>query len=438
MTTRFDLDRSLADWFHASAGEGTPDYLDEIVERVAREPQRPWWSSPERWLPMDTTFSGRLAPAVRPAWVLILIGVLLAAVVAAALLAGSQRRLPAPFGPARNGDFVLGADGDIVRFDPVSGARSPLISGASWDFGGTYSRDGTRFMFGRLSEDPAVTPDVDQGLVVAIANADGTGVRDLTPALFGNCWSDWSPDGHHLVFRTERQNHYGLLNVLDVDRGTFQTIDPGVSVRCSALGYRAPAGDEIVFRGDTATDHAVFAIRPDGTGLRRVNTQPASCDCDTGVLSSDGRFMAVDRWDGSGFVRLWLLDLDAGTEQLVPVPMAHFARGGTFSPDSSLVAFPMLHRVAPNQNAYQVAIAPVDGSAEARALGPETILPATGTDEAFVSIAFSPDGESLIAAYPDSPTSVMNTIWLLPVDGSPGREIGSGTFASLDIQRLAP
>jgi hypothetical protein len=98
----------------------------------------------------------------------------------------------------------------------------------------------------------------------------------------------------------------------------------------------------------------------------------------------------------------------------------------------------MLHRIAPSQNAYEVGIAPVDGSSPARALGHEVTLPPNGSDEAFVSISFTPDGQSLIVSYPDSPTSTSNTIWLLPVDGTPGREIGSGTFASLDIQRLAP
>ena len=55
-----------------------------------------------------------------------------------------------------------------------------------------------------------------------------------------------------------------------------------------------------------------------------------------------------------------------------------------------------------------------------------------------VSIEFSPDGQSLIVGYPDSTEGTSNTIWLLPVDGSPGRMIGEGTFAELDIQRQAP
>ena len=148
--------------------------------------------------------------------------------------------------------------------------------------------------------------------------------------------------------------------------------------------------------------------------------------------------MAIDRWDVSRIVRLSLLDLDSGNERRLPMPELHFARGGTFSPDGSMIAFPMLHRIGPDQNAYEVGIAPVDGSRPARALGHEVILPANGSDEAFVSIEFSPDGQSLVVGYPDSPTSTTNSIWLLPVDGSPGQRIGEGTFAELEIQRQAP
>ena len=438
MTTNHEFDRQLADWLHETSAQRVPDHVLDVLLVTRATRQRPWWSSLERWLPMQAT--ARFAPAVpRLGLIVVAIAVALALAAAVLLAGGAQTRLPAPFGLARNGDFAFGANGDIYRFDPGTGRQTPLITGDTWDFGAGFSRDGTRFTFGRVPGDPATAPaNADLGMIVALANADGSDVHELTPALPGNCWSDWSPDGHHLVFRTERPDHHGLLNVLDVDARTFRTIDPGMSVRCSALGYRAPDGAEIVFRGDSDIDHGVFAIHPDGSGLRRVNTERPVCDCDTGVLSPDGRFMAVDRWGGDGLVRLSLLDLESGTERQVTVPASHFSRGGTFSPDGSQVAFPMLHEIGPNQNAYQVAVAPVDGSAEAHGLGPEVQLPATGTDEAFVSIAYSPDGKTLIVAYPDSPTSTTNTIWLLPVDGSAGRVIGSGTFASLDIQRLAP
>ncbi len=33
--------------------QGTPDYRDDLVQQVARVRQRPAWTFPERWLPMD-------------------------------------------------------------------------------------------------------------------------------------------------------------------------------------------------------------------------------------------------------------------------------------------------------------------------------------------------------------------------------------------------
>ena len=65
-------------------------------------------------------------------------------------------------------------------------------------------------------------------------------------------------------------------------------------------------------------------------------------------------------------------------------------------------------------------------------------LPENGSDEAFVALAFTPDGTSVLASYPDSPTSMSQTTWLLPVDGSPGTRVGRGQFTSIDIQRQAP
>jgi WD40 repeat protein len=438
MTMNEGFDVRLAEWLHESSEHRVPGHLDEVLLRTAATSQRRWWSSPERWLPMQAT--ERFAPALpRLSW-LVLVLLLALALFAAAILVGVGRpRLPNPFGLARNGDFVFSTEGDIYRFDPTSGSQTPLITGPTWDFGPFFARDGSRMTFGRLPRDPsAVSPDVDLGMILMIANADGTNVRELTPPVSGACWSDWSPDGQHYVFRMERPDGQGVLNVVDVDTGTIRTIDPGISVRCGPIAYRPPTGAEIVFRGDASNDHGVFAIRPDGSGLRRVNTEHPVCDCDTGVVSPDGRYMAIDRWDVSRVVRLWLLDLDVGSERQLPMPAGHFARGGAFSPDGAMIAFPMLHRIGPNQNAYEVGIAPVDSSSPARALGPEVMLPASGSDEAFVAIEFSPDGESLIVGYPDSPTSTTNAIWQLPVDGTPGRLIGEGTFAELDIQRQAP
>ena len=147
--------------------------------------------------------------------------------------------------------------------------------------------------------------------------------------------------------------------------------------------------------------------------------------------------MTVTRWGDEG-ARIWLLDLNAGTERVLPIPPGTSARGGAFSPDGRLLVYPLLHRVTSSQNAYQVVLAPIDGLGPAVPLGPTMTLPDNGSDEAFVGLAFTPDGTSVLAAYPDSPTSMIQTTWLLPVDGSPGTRVGRGQFTSIDVQRQAP
>ena len=67
----------------------------------------------------------------------IAIAILVLALVALTIVAiGSrQHRVPPPFGPARNGEIVSSADGDIFLVDPVMHSSSPLIAGPTFDFG---------------------------------------------------------------------------------------------------------------------------------------------------------------------------------------------------------------------------------------------------------------------------------------------------------------
>ncbi len=170
MTLNDGFDRTVSDWLDEQAGRGAPGYLDEILTRTNRTRQRPAWSSLERWLPMQTTL--RLTPVPRAAWLLAVLGLILA-LGAVALWAGSRQRLPAPFGLARNGAIVSSHDGDIYGVDPVTHAARLLIGGDTFDFGPTFSRDGTRLLFLRGSGNPGP----DEGLSLTVADADGSHVR---------------------------------------------------------------------------------------------------------------------------------------------------------------------------------------------------------------------------------------------------------------------
>ena len=199
MTTNDEFARQLAGWLDEDSARRVPEHLDEVLLRTMATRQRPWWSSLRRWLPMDIP-APRALP-VRPGSLRALAVLAIVALAIAALLlvvVGSQRHLPPPFGVARNGALLSSADGDVFTVDPKTGDATPLITGPTFDFGPGFSRDGTRFAFLRGAPTPCGKPDC--GLILVVANADGSGLRELTPGEPGLDWADWSPDGTQIAF----------------------------------------------------------------------------------------------------------------------------------------------------------------------------------------------------------------------------------------------
>ena len=169
MSERSYTEGEFVQWLETTAFTPRPDYVDDLLARTAISRQRSAWRFPERWLPMDLTaraptITGRQAP-------LRLIGlvalVVLTFVVGATLFVASQRRLPAPFGPAANGVIVYAAptdrswtgtsdfqlpQGDIFTVEPSTGETSVLVGGPTLDGYPVVSLDGTRVAFVREDE----------------------------------------------------------------------------------------------------------------------------------------------------------------------------------------------------------------------------------------------------------------------------------------------
>ena len=150
MTGPQRLDRDLPLLLEDLYMGGTPDYRDDLVQRIERTRQRPVWMFPERWLPVDITTER--AAVARVPWRAVGLVALLALIVAAslAIYIGSQRQpgpVPAPFGLARNGALAVSLDGDIVAVDQASGQVTPLVTGPEDDQEPTYSPDGTKLGF---------------------------------------------------------------------------------------------------------------------------------------------------------------------------------------------------------------------------------------------------------------------------------------------------
>ena len=130
MTEQTRSDRVLSGLFEELAAAATLT-TSRPPSSAPRPPQRPAWTYPARWLPMDVTT--RTAPIARVPWrqlgILALIGLLLA-VALAAYIGSRQRHRPAPpFGPRRQRRGRLRADGDILA--PIARWRTPSSVGRS-------------------------------------------------------------------------------------------------------------------------------------------------------------------------------------------------------------------------------------------------------------------------------------------------------------------
>jgi dipeptidyl aminopeptidase/acylaminoacyl peptidase len=434
MTTNDMFGRNVSTWLREEAEHRVPDHLGEVLVRTAATRQRPWWSSLERWLPVDTTFRPRLFSIPPAARLLAVVGLILLVLAVAILAAGSRQRLPEPFGLARNGSAIATMDGDIYAFDPATKVRTPLITDANYDFGGTFSRDGTRFMFLR-SREPIVDAS-NPALILSVADADGGNVRELTGPTQGLDWSDWSPDGRRIAFLSRGADGVGLINVVDVASGQLTTFDVGVPAHF--VTWRPPDGHEILFRGE-GDQPGIYAVGVADGVSRRISARPPNNEFDyqSMTVSQDGRTASFTQWaasDVAPWPRVHMLDLDTGEERVLPTPPDAGQRGGAvFSPDGVTVAYARVDRDPAGATA-QVVVAPADGSSEGRVLGPRIPTTPEGA-EVPLSMIFTPDGTGVIARYGGDTGAIVR--WL-PIDGSPGFVVDDGAFGFVDIQRLAP
>jgi TolB protein len=103
---------------------------------------------------------------------------------------------------------------------------------------------------------------------IFVMDRNGGGITNLTSHQAGDASPTWSPDGKRVAFISTRNSARGDLFVLDLEsRTVHQVTSGGVSYSQPAW---SPAGDEIAFTHIATNGMGISAIRPDGTGLRRL------------------------------------------------------------------------------------------------------------------------------------------------------------------------
>jgi dipeptidyl aminopeptidase/acylaminoacyl peptidase len=400
MNTGYLRERDLPSILVQIAAGPYPEYIDEVVATTARHRQRPTWTFPERWLPMDITRGARHAATWRLIMALALVAGLAITGVGVYVAA---RWVPDLVAPAPTGVLVVGTDdGDIVALDPRTGATRTIVGGPTYDRYPAFSADGQRFAFLRVGPPP---DSMDE---VFIANADGSGVRRLVEAGWVCCQTPaWSPLGDRFaVFAPEPW-------IIDADSGDITRLDVGLEILAADWH---PDGRHLVIRakGLLPADDRVgfYLVDVDSGEVSRIAFAPDAVDGP--AMSPDGSTLAYASWsDGPGLQgRIHLLDIATGFER----PMLFAGSKGSvelaprFSPDGTSL---LIERSTGSTGTYQLVIAPLDRPDPETQVGPIQPLGFGGsiTD-------FSPDGSRIVAMYGNG-----GSTWLLDVSGGEGEPL---------------
>ena len=391
-----DLPALLADVYLV----GTPDYRNDLVQQVARVRQRPAWTFPERWLPMDLATKA-LPGAPRVPWRIVGVLALLAALIAGmlAFYAGAVQRQPAPtFGRAANGSIVFVEDGDIYTADPVTGKATPVVVGEELDSRPVWSLDGTRFVFQRKAND-------GRGTNLFVADEAGRGLVQVTPEpQFGlRDWS-FSPDGRSIVAHVSGGGAgLQILIVASDGTGRAKTFDVAATADDMPPLYR-PDGTEIMF----LTSHPgaeyrdLKAVNVASGAVRTIIAGSVGADIHTASWSPDGTHVAYATHDlnsGGISTRTHVVAADGTGDILVDAHPDSIADAGTtWSNDGTkLIITRFLPGDAPD-GIIRSAIVPIDRST----VGVEMECPASAPPtDCTAELVWAPDDSVILGTRAD-------------------------------------
>ena len=326
MTLNDGFDRTVSTWLDHQAGRGAPEYLGEILARTTRTRQRPAWSSLERWLPVQMTFSGRLAPIPRLTWAVVVLAMLVLAVVALLASGFGQRRLP-HFGAVANGQIAF-IDGGTLRVAAADGSNprtlTELPDGAEQL---AFAPDGTRFAYRTTGSVPSLL----------VANADGSSpivVASGTAIGTGDPFA-WSPDSRRLAFTNVIvADKIRTIDVVDADGSHRTQVIQGSGAE-SLDRFRpawSPDGQWISFFSTEPNGYvALNVIHPNGLGAQRLPTStmnPQIIDMSWSPDPAQSRVVYV----AGGYAKMF--DLVASKETIIGTGF-----WPTWSPDGARIAW---------------------------------------------------------------------------------------------------
>lgn len=162
------------------------------------------------------------------------------------------------FGSTRGGRlhvWVMNADGsNPARVTSSVGGEYPA-----------WSPDGTEIAFDVNTDfEPNVDPGSTAGWDVFVVNADGSGLRRLTNDPADDTGASWSPDGHRIVYQSDRGRGAGLARLwtMSADGSEEKLLSDQYAFRPTW----SRDGAEILFSWD-----GLYVVNADGSGLRKLS-----------------------------------------------------------------------------------------------------------------------------------------------------------------------
>ena len=428
---RFDpFERRISDAIHEIAEAHRSDYLDDILQQTAASKQRPRWTFLERWLPVDTTLArgpvvGRFS--MRPIVVLLLLTAIVAGAIAAYV--GSRPRLPSPFGPAANGQLVFGMDGDLYAVDSLTGDPRPLVVAEGEQSGVAMSPDGQLIAYDN------VTNGLDY---VWVANADGSGARQVMDQPYSGVSFAWAPDSRSMALVTDTTLLGNQLLIAAADGSGARTVTIE-DIRPWDVVWDPQRPGVLLVRGENRLTSAVdlYFVDLDGAILSTVDLLQGQMIDGTEyefsglALSPDGSTIAYNSVEAVeppvGRFRAHVINRDGTNDRPIPAPVeTRYSQGWPiFSPDGKWIVMESWLTQPDDTAINQLALAPADGSAPAHGIGPSV------PGQSLIKI-WSPDGTRIIMAVADQ-----NEVYAInPVTGIGERLPWAADLP--DWQRVAP